>query len=418
MNTHYFKMAFQMLRSNPFFAVLSIAAISITVMIVLILSMQYEMVIAPRTPEVNLDRVVVMRKAIFRNTETGSLWSSSLGGDLVDHLRAELKVPEAISQISYSRWNFVSANGVLECALIYTDANYWNINSFIFVSGRSFLPEEVEQKAEVIVITQSIAEKQFGDQEPVGRIIEIIGKPFQIIGVVEDISTTRRYAYGDMWIPYTQNASDNFHKFLGSYKLLLMAESPKDIIAMKQEVQTTIQNLAHTLEENETLTVTGPDTAFEDYFRGWNDSEEVGIVSSWMQIILRILAIIAVPALNLIAINLTWIGERNKEIGLRKAFGATNATVIKQLLAENTIITFIGGTIGLAMTIAVVNSFSLLLFRGTWGEQANFADVSVTVLPFLVTMGAVFILSLFSGLLPAIRISRTEPALVLKGGAL
>jgi putative ABC transport system permease protein len=418
MNTHYFKMAFQMLRSNPFFAVLSIVAISITVMIVLIISMQYEMVIAPRTPEVHLDRTLILKKGILRQTESGGMKSSLLGQDLVDYLRSELSTPVAISQMSSFKWNFVSVSGVLKCNLLYTDAEFWYINQFSFISGRAFIPEEVEQSIEVIVISQNIAQKQFGEEEAVGKIIEIIGKPFQIIGVVDDVSSIRRYSHADLYLPYTHNKQGNFAQYLGPYQLLLMAGSTDDIPRIKEEIRAAIRNLAHTLPEHNELTVPGPDTAFEDYFRGWGNEEDVDIASSWLKILLRLLAIVLVPAINLLAINLTWIAERAREIGLRKSFGATNTTILRQLLAENTIITLIGGIMGLILTYVVANLFSQLLFRASWGEQANFADVTLSPLAFLITLASVFFLSLFSGLLPAIRLSRIQPALVLKGGAL
>jgi len=418
MKIHYLKMALQMLRSNPFFATLSIAAITITVMIVLIMGMQYEMVIAPRPPEVNLDRTVIVKRGILRQKEHRGMHSSYLGADLVEYLRAELTLPAAISQISYSVWNFVSVRGVLSCKLIYTDAYFWQINQFSFVSGRAFMAEEVEKAAEVIVISRTIAQMQFGEEDPVGRIIEIIGKPFQIIGVVEDVSSVRRNSHADLYLPFTHNTQGNFAQYLGPYQLMLMAEHRRDIPRIKEEVKAAIRRLAPTLPEHHELTVPGPDTAFEDYFRGWGNEEEISRTTSWLQIIARLLAIILVPALNLIAINLTWISERASEIGLRKAFGASNITIFKQLLTENMLITLLGGILGLILTYGVANVFSQLLFRAPWGEQANFADVTISPLAFLVTLASVFFLSLLSGLLPAIRLSRTQPALVLKGGAL
>ncbi len=420
MKTQYFKMALQMLRSNPFFSTLSILAISVTVMIVLIMSMQYEMVIAPGEPELNLDRTLFLKRGTIKHSdESGSgIHNSLLGSDLVEHLRGELTLPEAISQATSASWNFVSASGVVECSLVYTDTQFWQINRFNFLSGRPFSQDEVEQGAEVVVLSHSIAQKQFGEVEAVGRTLEILGKPFQVIGVVGDVSSLRRYSFGDLWIPYTQNTRSSAKPYLGEYIVMLMGKDKKDIPKIKQEVKTTISNLALTLPKTQELIIPGPDTSFEDYFRGWQDSGDVGFASSWLQIFLRIVGVIMVPALNLIAINLTWISERAREIGLRKAFGATNQTIIKQLMSENMLITLIGGIIGLIMTMVVTNTFSQLLFRGAWEEQANFIDITFSILPFLITLGSVFILSLLSGLLPAIRISRTEPARVLKGGAI
>ncbi len=418
MNTTYFKMALQMLKSNPFFSALSITAIAITVMIVLIISMQHEMVMAPGAAEVNLDRTVFLSRGILKDTDTGGQYNSYLGNDMVSHLKKELNTPVAISQWAETEWNFVSVHGVTPSKLIYTDAGYWRINNYNFVSGRPFTQEEVDNGSEVVVIAQSIARKEFANEDALGRSIELLGRPFRIIGVVSDVSSVRRYSHGDLWIPFTLNKQENFADFLGSYKLMLMGESSKDVNAMKQEVQTVIRNFSLSLPEHNELIVPGPDTAFEDYFRSWQNTGEVGFSSSWLQIFLRMLGIMLIPALNLVAINLTWIGERAREIGLRKAFGATRLTLIRQLLAENTLITAIGASVGFVLTIVVAHLFSGLLFRGQWEQAANFVEISVSWLPFLVTIISVFVLSILSGLIPAIRISQTQPAAVLKGGAL
>ncbi|TVQ08271.1 MAG: ABC transporter permease [Bacteroidetes bacterium] len=418
MNTTYFKMALQMLRSNPFFSALSIAAIAITVMIVLIISMQYENVTTPGAAEVNLSRTVFLSRGILKDTDTGGQHSSYLGSDIVSHLKKELKIPIAISQWAETEWNFVSSHGVRPSKLIYTDADYWKINRYDFISGRSFTQDEVENGSEVIVISQSIAQNEFADEDAVGRNIGLLGRPFRIIGVVGDVSSVRRYSHGDLWIPFTLNNEENFAVFLGSYMLMLMGESRSDIKAMKQEAQREIHNLSLSLPQHNKLFVPGPDTAFEAHFRQWQNTGDVGFTSSWLQIILRVLAIMLIPALNLVAINLTWVDERAREIGLRKAFGATRFTLVKQLLAENTLITAMGASVGLVLSFVVAHLFPGLLFRGQWDQAANFVEISISWLPFLITIISVFILSIFSGLIPAIRISQTQPAAVLKGGAL
>ena len=207
-----------------------------------------------------------------------------------------------------------------------------------------------------------------------------------------------------------------YDHWLGSYTVMLMGKSSDDIAAIKREVKQQIANIAKTLSPNKVLFVPGPSTSFESFFRGWDYSVDTDNLMSWLQILGRILMVMLIPAINLIAINLTWIGERAQEIGLRKAFGATRWTLVRQLLAENTIITLIGGFVGLILALICASAFKGLLFMPQFGNPTDYVEVSISVLPFVITIAACFCLSLFSGLIPAFKITKTEPATVLKGG--
>lgn len=421
MKISYFKLAIQMLRSNWFFSMLSITAIAFTVMIVLVISMQYEMAIVSQAPEVNLDRMVVLQRATIKYTERGGMTSSYLGARLVDTLKANLKVPVAISQQSSTDWNFVGEEGVSTYTLISTDADYWIINKFSFLKGRSFSEEEVASQAKVIVLSEKLAKCLFPKQEPLGRTVEISGVPFMVVGVVSDVSSTCRFAFGELWVPYSSNRImdyDNMMEepYLGSYTLLIMGKSSNDIDAIKAEVKGEVARLASSFPKGHEFFVPGPDTSFENFFRGWDPNLNPDSLMSWLQILARLIGVMLIPALNLIAINLTWIGERASEIGLRKAFGATRLTLVKQLLTENTIVTLLGGFIGLLLALGCASIFRDMLFRPEYGSQSAMVNVSISVMPFVVTILSCFLLSILSGLIPALKITKTEPALVLKGG--
>lgn len=415
MHYSYLKMALQMLRSNPFFSLLSIIAIAVTIMIVLVISMQHELVLGAKAPEVNLSRTVVMR-TVRMQLDNKSRYGSKMGNELVSQMRENLRKPVAISQIAALDWNLVNPAGITPCKLVYTDWEFWNIHRFDFLSGRPFTRQETEAGTPVMVISASIAERHFQGNDPLGATLEIMGQPFQVTGVVKDVSSLRRYASGDIWIPFTHNTSRQDHPFLGPFELLLMGEAADEVDAMKQEVKELVKGLARALPDGVELQVIGPDTPMEQYFRGGSLAEELGFSATWMQIIWRMLAIMSIPALNLIAINYTWIGERAGEIGLRKAFGASRFTLVRQLLLENTLITAVGGILGLLLFYLIAKIYSDLLFRTPFGE-ANFVKVELSLLTLLVATGSILFLSIISGLLPAIKISNTQPASVLKGGA-
>jgi putative ABC transport system permease protein len=122
------------------------------------------------------------------------------------------------------------------------------------------------------------------------------------------------------------------------------------------------------------------------------------------------LLFMALPALNLITINLSRILERSSEIGVRKAFGAPRRSLVSQFVMENVVLTLIGGAIAFALSavaIAVLNQTSYL--------PNVRLDLNLRIFAYGMLLAVVF--GLFSGVYPAWRMSRLHPVNALRGGA-
>jgi putative ABC transport system permease protein len=113
------------------------------------------------------------------------------------------------------------------------------------------------------------------------------------------------------------------------------------------------------------------------------------------------------PTVNLININLSRILERSSEIGVRKAFGASSRTLIGQFVAENILLTLIGGLIGF------VTSF-LVLQVITRSGLIQYAQFHVNYRIFLYGLLTALFFGVFSGVYPAYRMSRLHPVEALR----
>lgn len=102
--------------------------------------------------------------------------------------------------------------------------------------------------------------------------------------------------------------------------------------------------------------------------------------------------------------------ERTSEIGVRKAFGATSATLTLQFLVENILITLVGGLLGLMGTWCVLTLINK-------SNYIPYAQLTLNITTFLAAMGIAGLFGLLSGVYPAWRMSKTHPATALKGGA-
>ena len=99
--------------------------------------------------------------------------------------------------------------------------------------------------------------------------------------------------------------------------------------------------------------------------------------------------------------------ERASEIGIRKAFGAPVKTLVWQFIVENIFITFLGGSIALLLTLITIH----LINASGW---IAFADLTINLTVFLISMVVCLIFGLLSGVLPALRMAKLSIADALK----
>jgi putative ABC transport system permease protein len=118
----------------------------------------------------------------------------------------------------------------------------------------------------------------------------------------------------------------------------------------------------------------------------------------------------ALPALNLITLNLSRIMERSSEIGVRRAFGAPRSALVRQFVFENIVVTVIGGAIGFAlagMMLPLLNTVSPI-------PDAQFS-LNLRVFAWGMVMAVFF--GILSGVYPAWKMSRLHPVNALRGGS-
>ena len=128
--------------------------------------------------------------------------------------------------------------------------------------------------------------------------------------------------------------------------------------------------------------------------------------------ILGILALLfmALPALNLVTINLSRILERSSEIGVRKAFGAPRRSLVSQFVMENIVLTLIGGAIAFGLSAAILVSLNASdVFPNVQ------LDLNLRIFGYGMLMAVAF--GLVSGVYPAWRMARMHPVNALRGGA-
>jgi len=263
--------------------------------------------------------------------------------------------------------------------------------------GRWFTMDEVTRRDKVVIIGSTVAEKLFGNKNPIGETIKINRIYFKVIGIVPEKGASGWRDRDDIvYVPVTTA----MHRVLGKdYFDGIFAEIYDDV--SMEKAQEEIERLIikrHRINKNP-----------EDYFHMRNMSEIQEMLTSTtktMSLLLGCIAAISllVGGIGIMNIMLVSVTERTREIGLRKAIGACKKDIMSQFLIEAVVMTFTGGLIGIALGAGT--ALILSIFAGWATKVSVFSIILATT--FSVAVGIGF------GLWPAKKASELEPIEALR----
>ena len=407
---NYLKLAWKVLQRRKVFTAISLFGTSFTLVVLTVAVALFDHTFSPMAPEINLQRTLVMERA--RMQGEGNTWQSPPGYRLVhDYARnlpgVELMTVQTGGTLATS---FVDGRKI-ESQLKHTDAEFWRVYQFSFLEGGPYSTADVSSARLVVVINETSRKRFFNDQPAVGRYIDADGQRFQVIGVVRDVPSLRTPS-ADLWAPLTTQKSKGWEEeWLGNFTpafLLAPGANPADVRA---ELHSRLGTWKSPLPNWKTLSAT-LETRFENTGRNLypGRTEFTRTYGGFLTSALMAAALLfmALPAINLVNLNVSRIMERASEIGVRKAFGASSRTLVVQFVVENVALTLIGGLIGFALAgfaLRAINDSGLI----------PYAALSLNSRIFLWGMTLAIVFGLLSGVYPAWRMSRVHPVIALKG---
>lgn len=295
-------------------------------------------------------------------------------------------------------------NGETYSVSLYGDRDqFFDINNLNLLQGRFFSESDVLSQSRVLVIGSQFADDTFGSAaDAVGKILKVDGNSLKIIGVVEDppsaggfvpqvivyapISTVR-----SLFAPADELNTISF--------MLIEFEQGADAESFQTRLTYELNRIKNVDEEDGTVFLIISRKQFIEIF----DTVLLGI-----QLFVSAIAGISlvVGGIGIMNIMLVTVRERTKEIGLRKAVGAKNSSILIQFLIEAVVITTVGGILGIglglglsALSLAVVN-----VVQPDWNIAFTFVPSSIALACGVsITTGIIF------GLYPALKASRLHP---------
>ena len=416
---NYFKQAWTLMRQNRLFTGIYVVGTGLSIALVMTLFIIFYVKFGPVYPEYNRDRTLVLKP--LKRYPKGKPENWTINGGVayyvVDQMLPGLPHVEQVAGSMIDFWgNYqVSVADVKPFKVTPRFANgaFWKVFSFRFVDGQPFTQEDVEAKAQVAVIGESLAKRLFAAVEGVeGQHFTFNGRDYRVCGVVRDVSNATPETAGDLWLPLlnAQYMSKELDRFglLGNVYVSLLVDDAENIETVRSEVQDAFRRYTLQDKDYEYDVMGQPDPYWLSTFR--QDVEKapdtMELVKDFLYILL---ALLFIPALNLSGMISSRMDSRIAELGIRKAYGATRRRLLEQVLCENLLLTLLGGLAGLLFSYLIVLTASdwiLTLFD----KNIYNTSLSTSLTPEMLFNPAVFgsalavcvVLNVVSALVPAL----------------
>lgn len=277
----------------------------------------------------------------------------------------------------------VDVNGVVKASEI--------VSNITLASGRYFTNLEIDRRKNRVVIGNTIKEKLFENENPLGKRIKIGGQPFYVIGVMEKKG---KFLGNDLdiniFIPI-----GSFFKNFGYHRSISIEAKVLNVAQFES-----IKEKMHYLMRFSRGLKPGSEDNFsinqQEMIQQQYDSLTGGLYTAAIGIGTLALLVGGIGIMNIMLVSVT---ERQKEIGIRKAIGATNGIISFQFLVESVIICSMGGIIALLLSFFVALGI----------KAATPFPASVPTWSIFMGIGFSWFIGIFFGLYPAHQAAKLDP---------
>lgn len=333
---------------------------------------------------------------------TGQRLAAGSGARLTyDDAKAIAKNIEGINYVSPSvnrSYQVIYGNQNWNTMIEGNTPEFLNVRNFSVEKGEFFGTREMDARTRVAVIGSTVAENLFLDSEPIGQTIRINKAPFRVIGVLSSKGQSAMGTDQDDFIVVPLTTAMQRMMGINFINRISIQAASDDVINYVQQDITQLLRVRHRLQNKS-----------EDDFTVRNLASVMAAAEETtnnMTILLGNVAGISllVGGIGIMNIMLVSVTERTREIGIRKALGATYRNILLQFLIEAVFISVVGGTVGILTGIVV--SFAIAKYLG-------FA-MAISMLAVVVAFAFSVFIGLFFGIYPARKAALLDPIEALR----
>ena len=266
------------------------------------------------------------------------------------------------------------------------------IRSLKVASGSFITASDIKKRNRVAVIGPTVASNLFGAENPVGKNIRINNQPFKIIGLTAEKGQSIGQDQDDViYIPIT-TAQERMLAITYVHSINIQVSSPERMNQVQADVENLLRqrhHIHHGAEDD--FTVRNMTSLMESF------TENTNMITLLLGSIAGISLLVGgIGIMNIMMVSVT---ERTREIGIRKALGATSSNVLMQFMIESMVIGIVGGVIGITLGVSLSKAI------GSFGGLTT----TIEFLPVLVSFSFAVGIGLFFGIYPARKAARLDP---------
>ncbi|MBQ2779076.1 MAG: ABC transporter permease [Bacteroidaceae bacterium] len=403
---HYLRQAWAMMRQNRLFSAIYIVGTGLSVALAMTLFIIFYIKLGPVYPEYNRSRIVYLDQIthVIEHGNNYTAMNRAASQSLCERLRT-IEGCEALAMVAGSyRYDF-SVNELNECRGLFVNNDFWRVYDFKFVAGGPF----GDTQSAAVVVSADFAMELFRATDVVGKEIIVNNTRNRIAGVVESPGGCTPKCYAQFWLPSSHTLCEGereAHPIIGGFRVAMLCRSSGETAAVIAEVKSTIERLAQEQPEGNSF-----EAKIGEHWKLALGIEEDGatLLDALSKYIYILLALLFIPSLNLGGMIASRMAGRMDEIGVRKAFGATNGSVLSQVLCENLLLTALGALLGLLLAYLITlsaSSWILALFDGRVNRMApeNVITVEMLFNPTIIaiTMLLTLVLNLMAAVVPTL----------------
>ena len=411
---NYFIVALRSLRRRKGYAFINLFGLALGLACCLLIGLYVRHELSYDRHHTDAERVYRVVQHTSADGSEGMAW---VGGAMGNALREDFPQIESLARLVRANVlvelrDAAEPRSFEESRFVYADPSVFDVLTFSFVSGNAAALDTPD----TVLLTETTAEKYFGDTDPVGQRLWVADRALTVGGVLEDLPATSHLAFGLMTSLDTfkmeqwGSAESEFQSYWwpNAYTYVkLRADASAEAVAA--ELPAFIARHREPAEAARFVPALQPITDIHlrsDLGGEWQGGGDASTVAVFTLIALFVLLLACVNFMNLATARAT---ERAKEVGVRKTVGAQRGQLVTQFFSESLLLSLGALALGLVLAQTLLPFFADLAGRTL---TLRLGDAGLWGWVFGVTLAT----GLLAGSYPALYLSRFRPAHVLAGG--
>lgn len=282
------------------------------------------------------------------------------------------------------------------------DSHYLSASGYETYQGRPFSENDFESARKIVLLDQTAAESLCPGESAVGKVIEVSGEPFTVVGVIRRADGFKPVinSYQD-YVMYNEQDFGTICFPDSVWPVLFQFDEPENCVIRAKETKQ-MSRVGREAAEIMNQSVQSGDGGFtyqaEDLVEKARDQQNLSKSTNNLLIWIASIALL-VGGIGVMNIMLVSVTERTSEIGLKKALGAKKKTILLQFLTESAMLTSIGGVIGVISGLILAKVISAM--SGT--------PTAVSVPAIIVSFAFSMLIGILFGLLPSVKAANLNP---------